>query len=428
MNKKKTIAIIVIIIAVGLLVAGGILVYQNYSNKNRIVTSFNELKADLEKVIPLNNENSNAPVKQTVTGTTTFNINPLLGNSSDGSDIIINNLNSSSFNYQYRLDTEAKKMYLDGSLVQNTAETLGINFYQNENISYIFLRNIFDKYIMINDNDIFTYLEENQKAIDDINYIYDKVIESLGNNITSDDIKVSTENNEKKISLELDEKRLNEISNNITNDLKNDNRAKEILGENIDNLDTSNDSNDSDSKSYLAYNIYLNKNDIATYEFVLNDSENNYSIAYNKKENSFSIKENDKETFKGVISTKDNATTITLTSDNTNIGTITISENNISANIIFDEATNTSLTVNINSLTSENTTTTTADIAISSSGTNIDILSLTDIKTITDNVANFDNIDTTNSIDINNLTETDMTTIQNNLMIVLYSFMGITIE
>lgn len=426
MNKKKTIAIIVIIIAVGLLVAGGILVYQNYSNKNRIVTSFNELKADLEKVIPLNNENSNAPIKQTVTGTTTFNINPLLGNSSDGSDIIINNLNSSSFNYQYRLDTEAKKMYLDGSLVQNTAETLGINFYQNENISYIFLRNIFDKYIMINDNDIFTYLEENQKAIDDINYIYDKVIESLGNNITSDDIKVSTENNEKKISLELDEKRLNEISNNIINDLKNDNRAKEILGENIDNLDTSNDSNNSDSKSYLAYNIYLNKNDIATYEFVLNDSENNYSIAYNKKENSFSIKENDKETFKGVISTKDNATTITLTSDNTNIGTITISENNISANIIFDQATNTSLTVNINSLTSENTTTTTADIAISSSGTNIDILSLTDIKTITDIVANFDNIDTTNNIDINNLTETDMTTIQNNLMIVLYSFMGIT--
>ena len=426
MNKKKTIAIIVIIIAVGLLVAGGILVYQNYSNKNRIVTSFNELKADLEKVIPLNNENSNAPIKQTVTGTTTFNINPLLGNSSDGSDIIINNLNSSSFNYQYRLDTEAKKMYLEGSLVQNAAETLGINFYQNENISYIFLRNIFDKYIMINDNDIFTYLEENQKAIDDINYIYDKVIESLGNNITSDDIKVSTENNEKKISLELDEKRLNEISNNIINDLKNDNRAKEILGENIDNLDTSNDSNNNDSKSYLAYNIYLNKNDIATYEFVLNDSENNYSIAYNKKENSFSIKENDKETFKGVISTKDNATTITLTSDNTNIGTITISENNISANIIFDEATNTSLTVNINSLTSENTTTTTADIAISSSGTNIDILSLTDIKTITDNVANFDNIDTTNSIDINNLTETDMTTIQNNLMIVLYSFMGIS--
>ena len=426
MNKKKTIAIIVIIIAVGLLVAGGILVYQNYSNKNRIVTSFNELKADLEKVIPLNNENSNAPIKQTVTGTTTFNINPLLGNSSDGSDIIINNLNSSSFNYQYRLDTEAKKMYLEGSLVQNAAETLGINFYQNENISYIFLRNIFDKYIMINDNDIFTYLEENQKAIDDINYIYDKVVESLGNNITSDDIKVSTENNEKKISLELDEKRLNEISNNIINDLKNDNRAKEILGENIDNLDTSNDNNDSDSKSYLAYNIYLNKNDIATYEFVLNDSENNYSIAYNKKENSFSIKENDKETFKGVISTKDNATTITLTSDNTNIGTITISENNISANIIFDEATNTSLTVNINSLTSENTTTTTADIAISSSGTNIDILSLTDIKTITDTVANFDNIDTTNSIDINNLTETDMTTIQNNLMIVLYSFMGIT--
>lgn len=426
MNKKKTIAIIVIIIAVGLLVAGGILVYQNYYNKNRIVTSFTELKEDLEKVIPLNSENSNTPVKQTVTGTTTFTINPIFGNSTDGSDVIINNLNNSSFNYQYRLDTEAKKMYLDGSLVLNAAETLGINFYQNDSISYIFLRNIFDKYIMINDNDIFTYLEENQKAIEDINYIYDKVIESLGNNITSDDIKVTTENGEKKISLELTEKRLNEISKNIINDLKKDNKAKEILGENIDSLDTSNKSNDSNSKSSLAYNIYLNKNDIRTYEFSLNDSENNYSIAYNKEENSFSIKENDKETFKGVISTNDNTTTITLTSDNTNIGTITLSENNISANIIFDEATNTALTLNINSLTSANTTTTTADIAISSSGTNIDILSLTDVRTITDNVANFDNIDTTNNIDINSLTETDMTTIQNNLMIVLYNFMGIS--
>ena len=103
-----------------------------------------------------------------------------------------------------------------------------------------------------------------------------------------------------------------------------------------------------------------------------------------------------------------------------------INKNNISANIIFDEATNTALTVDINSLTSTNNITTTADISMTSNGTNIDILSLTDVRTITDNVADFNDIDTTNSIDINSLTDTDMTTIQNNLMIALYKFMGIS--
>ena len=425
MKKKKIIVTIVIIVAIGLLVAGGILVYQNYSNKNRIVTSFNELKTALTETLNLDENTTNTKITQTVTGSTRFNINPMLGNSEDGSDVIIGNLNNSTFNYEYRLDTESKRMYMDGSLLLNATELLGINFYQAEDISYVFLRNIFDKYIVIENSDIFTYLEESNQAVDDVNYIYDKIIESLGNNITTDDIKVTNQDGKKKISLELNEERLNEISKNIVNDLKKDKKAKEILGNSLDELDTTTSSSSSDNNSYLYYSIYLEKDDIVTYEFGLNDNDGNYSIEFNNgKEKSFVIKEGNTESLKAVIEESNGTTTINLSSDNTSIGTVSINDNNISLSI-GDASTGVLVNANLTSSTENNIITTTFNMAISSYGSNIDVLTVTDTKTVTDGVADFSNINPTNNIDINSLTETDITTIQTNLMTILYNFMGI---
>ena len=427
MKKKKIIVTIVIIVAIGLLVAGGILVYQNYSNKNRIVTSFNELKTALTETLNLDENTTNTKITQTVTGSTRFNINPMLGNSEDGTDVVIGNLNNSTFNYEYRLDTESKRMYMDGSLLLNATELLGINFYQAEDISYVFLRNIFDKYIVIENSDIFTYLEENNQAVDDVNYIYDKIIESLGNNITTDDIKVTNQDGKKKISLELNEERLNEISENIVNDLKKDDKAKEILGNSLDELDTTTSSSSSDNNSYLYYSIYLEKDDIVTYEFGLNDNDGNYSIEFNNgKEKSFVIKEGNTESLKAVIEESNGTTTINLSSDNTSIGTVSINDNNISLSI-GDASTGVLVNANLTSSTENNIITTTFNMAISSYGSNIDVLTVTDTKTVTDGVADFSNINPTNNIDINSLTETDITTIQTNLMTILYNFMGITI-
>ena len=423
MKKKKIIVTIVIIVAIGLLVAGGILLYQNYSNKNRIVTSFNELKTALTETLNLDKNTTNTKITQTVTGSTRFNINPMLGNSEDGTDVVIGNLNNSTFNYEYRLDTESKRMYMDGSLLLNATELLGINFYQAEDISYVFLRNIFDKYIVMEDSDIFTYLEESKKATDDINYIYDKIIESLGNNITNDDIKVTNVDLKKKITLELNSKRLNEISKNIVNDLKKDKKAKKILGSSLDELDTS--SSTTDNNNSLYYSIYLVKSEIVTYEAGVKDNSKDYSIEFNDgTEKSFVIKEGNTESLKAIIEENNGTTTINLSSDNTSIGTITINDNNISLSI-GDASTGVLLNANLTSSTENNVITTTFNMAISSYGSNIDVLTVTDTKTVTDGVADFSNINPTNNIDINSLTETDITTIQTNLMTILYNFMGI---
>ena len=318
-------------------------------------------------------------------------------------------------------------MYMDGSLLLNATELLGINFYQAEDISYVFLRNIFDKYIVIENSDIFTYLEESDQAVDDVNYIYDKIIESLGNNITTDDIKVTNQDGKKKISLELNEERLNEISKNIVNDLKKDKKAKEILGNSLDELDTTTSSSSSDNNNYLYYSIYLEKDDIVTYEFGLNDNDGNYSIEFNNgKEKSFVIKEGNTESLKAIIEESNDTTTINLSSDNIGIGTIKISDHNINFTIGSD-ALGTVLSANLTSNTNENIIITVFDMSMSSSGTNIDILTITDVRTVTDGIADFSNINPTNNIDINSLTEADITTIQTNLMTILYNFMGITI-
>ena len=64
-------------------------------------------------------------------------------------------------------------------------------------------------------------------------------------------------------------------------------------------------------------------------------------------------------------------------------------------------------------------------MALSSNGSNMDIIKVTDTKQITENAADFSNINPTNNVDINSLTEEDLTTIENNLMTIFYNFMGI---
>ena len=430
MKKKKIIITIVIIVIIGLLVAGGVLLYQNYSNKHRIITSFEELKAALTETLDITentNNNSNNSNEQTITGNTTFYINPLFGNSEDGSDVVIGNLNNSTFNYEYRLDTESKRMYMDGSLLLNATELLGINFYQAEDISYIFLKNIFDKYITVEDNDIFKYLEESEKAADDINYIYSKITTSISDNVNSNDIKVTNVDGKKKISLELDGKRLNEISKNIVKDLKKDDKAREILGNSLDELDTTTSSSASDNNNYLNYSIYLEKNNIVTYEFGVKDKDGDYSIEFNNgSEKSFVIKEGNTETFKAIITNNNDTLTIDLSSNNISLGTIYLNKNNINFNMLLDELTNTAITANITSNTSNNTTTTTFNVSLTANNDSMDVLTITDTKQVLENTADFTDIDTTNTININDLTEEDITTIQNNLTTIFYNIMGFT--
>ena len=108
-------------------------------------------------------------------------------------------------------------------------------------------------------------------------------------------------------------------------------------------------------------------------------------------------------------------------------GTINISKHDKYFNFTIDESTNTNLSGNLNQSKSNNTITNTLTINISvGNETEYSLLEATDIQNITEEEnVDFSNIDTSNNINVNNLTETDITTIENNLITVLYNFIGI---
>lgn len=429
MKKRGIISIIILIIAVGALISGGVLAYQANANKERILSSFNELSKSLVKNLSINYENNIN--KQTVTGQAKIYFNPLLGNSDDSSNILINNLNNTLINYEYIMDQNLKKIFLNSSILLNTQEILNVNFYQENDLTYMFLKNIFDKYIMIENKDIFNYLEESKNNVDDISYIYNKIIKSLTNNITNDDINVNNttidKKEVKKISLVLDEKRFRELSNEIVKDLNKDKKVIEILGEEITKLENNLTTNNNSNK--IDYSIYLLKDNIIRYELGYKNESDDITIIFNdSNEKSISLKSKGKEVLKGIITNKNNIINIDITSNNKNIGNLTIANNKVNLNLQIDDGYNNIILIKLNSNDNNNTVTTEFSIGTVTNNTNVDILKITDVKNIKNNIANFPNIDTSNSINLNKLTEEQINTIENSLMGILYKYLDVNVN
>lgn len=429
MKKRGIISIIILIIAVGALISGGVLAYQANANKERILSSFTELSKSLVKNLSINYENNIN--KQTVTGQAKIYFNPLLGNSDDSSNILINNLNNTLINYEYIMDQNLKKIFLNSSILLNTQEILNVNFYQENDLTYMFLKNIFDKYIMIENKDIFNYLEESKNNVDDISYIYNKIIKSLTNNITNDDINVNNttidKKEVKKISLVLDEKRFRELSNEIVKDLNKDKKVIEILGEEITKLENNLTTNNNSNK--IDYSIYLLKDNIIRYELGYKNESDDITIIFNdSNEKSISLKSKGKEVLKGIITNKNNIINIDITSNNKNIGNLTIANNKVNLNLQIDDGYNNIILIKLNSNDNNNTVTTEFSIGTVTNNTNVDILKITDVKNIKNNIANFPNIDTSNSINLNKLTEEQINTIENSLMGILYKYLDVNVN
>ena len=431
MKNKKVIGIIIAIIAVALVGCGAYLLLMGSSNKTTIINSFKTLEESLTELIPEMGDGETV-TKATTTGSLKININPLLGNVEDGSATMINNINNSVINYQSIMDLEQERMYFTGSMFLNNQPLVGLNYYFNDNFMYIFLENIFDKYITVDGVDIFSYLKESEKLKEDSDYILDKMLESLGKNITDDDIK--EENVEvdgtktKKLSLELDNARLEELSKAIVDDLSKDERAKEILGEDFTNNSTANDTESTDSSAKLIYSIYLDGKNIIKYDFGITENNQESVITYNDGSNKSIVLLNDgEEVFKGDINSSDSMLTVDLTTNNVNLGQLILSRGSLILNMGLTIDTNTKLSFELNSTNNSNVGKTDFKLSIIGGDTTIDLITLSDSNTTTDGVADFGNIDTTNSVSSSLLTDADMTTIQNNLLVIMSKLMGVTI-
>ena len=250
------------------------------------------------------------------------------------------------------------------------------------------------------------------------------------NNLTQKDITVGTEDIDgtatKKISISIDNKRFMELAEAIVDDLNKDEKAKEILDSFLENAEIT--TKESEEEVNISYSIFLEKDEIIRYSFNAKDSNEDYSIIFDDKNKSIILESAGEEILRGDITKEGNTITIDIIVNNENIGSISYGDTSTTVDLTFNTADNVAIMVNLNSTRTDNTINTNMEISASTGDYAITFLTLSDTCNITDGVADFSNINTTDSINLNDLTEEDLTTIQNRLMVVLYNYLGLDLS
>ncbi|MDD4706584.1 MAG: hypothetical protein PHS24_05205, partial [Bacilli bacterium] len=151
---------------------------------------------------------------------------------------VIDAINKIDFNYAVKIDSANKKLlYVFNPTIDNE-ELFNLKFYNQNKSNYVFLGNIYDKYIQLEDTE-FEVTETIDYSLikEEINQIYNVVVKSLKKNLKEEyfikentTIKLGTESKEVlKSTLVLDEKNVSEITINIIKSLKENKETKKII-------------------------------------------------------------------------------------------------------------------------------------------------------------------------------------------------------
>lgn len=409
MDKKKKIIISSLIILAVILLTFGIITFKVENNKKIILNSLNTLKTSLKKDFTLNP--SDKISKRTGSGMTTFYLNPNFFNDSDLTSII-NNINNLRLSYNYILDNDSKKIYVNNDFLLQNDKILNFNYFQNNNTGYLFLTDIFDKYLKIaNLNEFFT--SNNSK------YFLEALGKSLNNNITKDDIKTSsTTINNKKVKvlkLTLTPTKSTTILKDALKTLKTSSKTKEAFKDvNLsDDLTT--------NLKTIDYELSLSQKNIIKYSLSYKEDGNLITLEYNDLEKSLTIKNNNTPPLKSIISNDKENITIEISYDNKSIGRLIINNNSTILDLNINRDSNSKLNITFSKVKSDNLINTSFNINLTSNQEKLNLLEINNQETF-ENKADFSKVDTTNNININDLSDTDKTLITDKLLSILSNF------
>ncbi|MBO5138738.1 MAG: hypothetical protein J6B89_03815 [Bacilli bacterium] len=422
--KKKIIPIIMTIIGI-LLIASGISlkIIQN-NKKNQLLNSITTLKSEMFEKLTIQKEKQ---AKKSVIGTAkltitnsrqttkqhqpdeSFNINQLLQN--------ISNIN---INYTYNCNLIDKKLSLRIIPTLKSEQLTDIVLYNDENdTGYIYLKNIYDKYINIGKTDLFSIINNQQEKKH--NYLLQKIKDSIINNIQDNEVVknntmlILDEKEEKveKISIKFDNSRLNQLLKNILDDLNEDQQTKRTLKEKSLNISESKIKEIIQDIDNIEYAIYKGKDKILKYELSITKNNNKKSLVYiNKKLPELVILSNNKQDLKIKIDSTDKVLNMTmLNSKNQNIGTYSQDEKSINLDTTYKNTNYKIIGSKENNIFNINMTT-------KSINENYILFNLMLNGTISENT-DFQTIDVSNNKEINQITEEETKIINNNLMTII---------
>ena len=150
---------------------------------------------------------------------------------------LINNLNRATTSYTIAQDKNKKKFFYNQKTTINNKVVTEEKYLIENSTEYYYTKEFMDKYINNGNKTYFESLTRDRNANENILYLYKLILNSIPENIDSKDYKeknTTTIINGKsrkvnEITVELDHKKLIDLSNNILEVLKKDKRAFNIL-------------------------------------------------------------------------------------------------------------------------------------------------------------------------------------------------------
>lgn len=260
---------------------------------------------------------------------------------------IFRNLNETNIKITSINDAQNKKRFIHLQSNLQGANLLELKSLTENSTKYYYVSGFLNTYVNNGNDNYFESIDEETTIIDNVKYLSNLIIESITNNIQPSDYKITEEKlsinnkekNYKKISIEIDKKKADEINKNVVKSIKNDDRSRKII------LSTNKEINDLKTnifpkKANLILNTYVENYTykIKKYEIIYTNSKTkeNITVTYeykNKNEGTGEIIINN-EKYKYEYISKEKSKEITLYTEYQKIGTISIEKTK--TGILFD--------------------------------------------------------------------------------------------
>lgn len=146
---------------------------------------------------------------------------------------LINNLNKSDINFLLQKNESKDTGYIELTQKIDDEDIIDAKYYISDSTKYYFIKGVVDTYINDGACNYFESINANNTEKENIDYLYNFVINSIKNNLKDDYFEIKEEKNNYVSIIKIDNDTINIILNNVLKDLKKDKKSRSIL----DNID-----------------------------------------------------------------------------------------------------------------------------------------------------------------------------------------------
>ena len=206
----------------------------------------------------------------------------------------INNISKIETNITVTQDKENEELFYTIESKKNNENYINYRYLIKDSTGYYYNDYVTNKYINVGNNNYFETLKKDSNTIDNIKYLKECIIESLSNNLSTDYSYKTQEETEfnntyvkaNRLTIELDNKKLNKLYKSVIKDLKNDEKALFLLSNYFEGFEDKTFENKKflEKKESITINIYTTglTNSFIKLEIIKKNNNEEKRIKYEK--------------------------------------------------------------------------------------------------------------------------------------------------